>query len=91
MELEATPDLAADTDRLTQIARQCGKFAAFGLLLCGLYLISLHNYLLFHSLAEVFSLVVGCGVFVIVWNSRRRLDNSFFLLLGIAWSVTTTS
>ncbi len=84
MELEATPDLAADTDRLTQIARQCGKFAAFGLLLCGLYLISLHNYLIFHSLAEVFSLVVGCGVFVIVWNSRRRLDNSFFLLLGIA-------
>ena len=84
MELDATLDQAADPDRLAQIARRYGKLAAFGLLLCALYLISRYSYVLFHSLVEVFGLVVGCGVFVIVWNSRRRLDSSCFLLLGIA-------
>ena len=84
MELQATLDSAADPDRLAQIARKYGQLAAFGLLLCGLYLISRYSYVLFHSLVEVFSLVVGCGVFVIVWNSRLRLDKGFFLLLGIA-------
>ncbi|MCX7141215.1 MAG: PAS domain S-box protein, partial [Proteobacteria bacterium] len=48
-----------------------------------MYATSRYSYLLFHSLVEVFSLVIGCGVFVIVWNSRRRLDNGFFLLLGV--------
>ena len=83
MELQATLDQAADQDRLAQIARNYGQLAAFALLLCALYLISRYSYVLFHSLVEVFGLVVGCGVFVIVWNSRRRLDSSCFLLLGI--------
>ena len=59
------------------------KIAAFALLIFSLYLISLHSYLLFHSLVEVFSLVIGCGVFIIAWNSHQRLDNGFYLLLGI--------
>lgn len=43
----------------------------FGLaLLVGLYLTSLYSYILFHTLAETFSIVVACGIFVIAWNSR---------------------
>jgi uncharacterized membrane protein YccC len=44
------------------------------LLLFGLYLTSLHSYLLFHSLAEIFSIVVACGIFMLAWNSRRFLE-----------------
>jgi len=55
------------------------------LVLLGLYLASRYNYLLFHSLAEIFSIVVAFGIFVVAWNSRRFLDNSYFLLLGIAY------
>ena len=36
----------------------------------GLYLLSLYSYLLFHSLAEIFSIVVGCGLFLVAWNVR---------------------
>ena len=51
----------------------------------GLYLTSLYSYLLFHSLAEIFSIVIACGIFMIVWNSRRFLDNNYLLFIGIAY------
>ncbi len=55
------------------------------LVLVGLYLSSLYNYLLFHSLAEVFSIVVAVVIFIVAWNSRRFLDNSYFLFIGVAF------
>jgi signal transduction histidine kinase len=55
------------------------------LVLVGLYLSSLYNYLLFHSLAEMFSVVIAVGVFAIAWNSRRFLENNYLLFLGIAF------
>ena len=48
------------------------------------YVLSQHNYLLFHSIVEISAVVVGCAVFVLFWNTRRYLDNGFFLFLGIA-------
>jgi PAS domain S-box-containing protein len=55
------------------------------LALLGLYLMSLYSYLLFHSFAEVFSVVVACGIFVVAWNSRRFLENNYLLFLAIAY------
>ncbi len=55
------------------------------LVFLGLYLASLYNYLLFHSLAEIFSIVVACGIFMVTWNSRRFLDNNYLLVLGIGY------
>jgi len=55
------------------------------LLLSGLYLTSLYNYLLFHSIAELFSVVVATGIFMLAWNSRRFLDNNYLLFVGIAY------
>ena len=54
-------------------------------LLGGLYLVSTVNYLLFHSLAEIFSIVVACSVFVIAWNSRGNIKNPYLLFIGIAY------
>jgi len=56
-------------------------------LLGGLYLSSRYSYLLFHSVVEAFSVVVACAIFVIAWNSRQVWENSYFLLLGIAYLV----
>jgi len=55
------------------------------LVLSGLYLTSLYSYLLFHSLSEIFSIVVACGIFIIAWNSRQFLDNNYLLFIGIAY------
>ncbi|MCJ7746472.1 MAG: PAS domain S-box protein, partial [Desulfobacterales bacterium] len=51
----------------------------------GLYLTSLYSYPLFHSLAEIFSIVIACGIFMIAWNSRRFLESNYLLFIGIAY------
>jgi diguanylate cyclase (GGDEF)-like protein/PAS domain S-box-containing protein len=56
-----------------------------GLLLLGLYLTSLYNYLLFHSLAEIFSIVIAFSIFVLAWNCRKIIDNDYLIFLGIAY------
>jgi len=55
------------------------------LLLAALYACSLYNYLLFHNIAEIFSVVIAGAIFVIAWNTRQYLSNNFLLLLGIAY------
>lgn len=55
------------------------------LLLFGLWATSLYNYLLFHSLAEIFSIVVAFGIFMLAWNSRHFAKNSYLLFIGIAY------
>ncbi len=50
-----------------------------------LYLMHLRGPDLPHNLAELFSVVVAFGIFMLTWNARRFLDNHFFLFLGIAY------
>jgi len=57
--------------------------AVFALFL--LYLISFYDYLLFHTFAEVFSIVIAFSIFLFAWNSRKYLDNFCFIFLGIAY------
>ena len=56
-----------------------------GIVLLVFYLISLRNYLLFHTVAELFSIVVAFALFLIAWHSRRFYDNNTILFLGIAY------
>jgi PAS domain S-box-containing protein len=55
------------------------------LALIGLYLMSIHNYLLFHWFAEIFSIVVACGIFIVTWNSRQFLENNYLIFIGAAY------
>ena len=54
-------------------------------ILVGLYFLSHFNYLLFHSFAEVFSIVIAFAIFAIAWNSRRFIDNNYLLFIGISF------
>ncbi|HIJ94314.1 MAG TPA: PAS domain S-box protein [Desulfuromonadales bacterium] len=47
--------------------------------------IAQQNYLLFHGLAELFSIVIAFGIFVIGWNSRNFYRNNYLLFIGIAY------
>ena len=59
--------------------------AAIGIGLVGFWLTSRVSYLLFHALAEMFSILVAWGIFIVAWNSRRFIAHSFFLFLGAAF------
>ena len=67
------------------LPRWLKSLAVIAIMLCGVLLARLHNYLLFHWLVEFFSIVVAFGVFTVFWNSRRFLDNGCFLFIGIAY------
>ncbi|HWH69317.1 MAG TPA: MASE3 domain-containing protein, partial [Candidatus Sulfotelmatobacter sp.] len=58
---------------------------AGALTFAGLFLARLYNYLLFHRLAELFSVVIAFGIFMITWNCRQFLQNGCLRLLGIGW------
>ncbi len=53
-------------------------------ILGGLYLCGYYHYLLFHTLVEIFTVVVAASAFVVFWNARPFSQNGFFLFLGMA-------
>ncbi|MGA8181573.1 MAG: MASE3 domain-containing protein [Desulfobacterales bacterium] len=61
------------------------KVTAWMVIIVGLYLTTLYDYLLFHSLVEIFSVLIAFGIFAIAWNCRRFIENTYFLFLGIAY------
>ncbi len=72
-----------NTARLSR--SQISEIGIGAAVLVGLYLTSRHSYLLFHSLSEVFGIVVAWSIFMLVWNARRFLDHGYFLLIGVAF------
>ncbi len=71
--------------RQTSQIPHCSILLYGALFLLGLYLASLYNYLLFHCLVEIFSLVIACSIFVLAWNSRHIIDNPYLVVIGIAY------
>ena len=55
---------------------------AFG---AALYLTSRYDYLLFHGVAEIFSIAVACTVFMFSWSSRSYLAARPFVFLGVGY------
>ncbi|MBM3157708.1 MAG: PAS domain S-box protein, partial [Chloroflexi bacterium] len=71
---------AASADKQVYSALLAGA-----VILGGLYLASIYNFLLFHTLAEIFSVIVAFAIFVLAWNSKRFIDNNYLLIIGISY------
>lgn len=50
-----------------------------------LVLISLYSYLLFHSLVELFSIIVAITTFVVAWHTYSFSRNHFLMFLGCGY------
>ncbi|GEM_PF-617065 len=61
------------------------QFCIIFFILLILYLSNLYSYLLFHTLVEIFTVVVAFVIFILVWNSRHLVQNAYFIFLGIAF------
>jgi len=65
-------------------------FSVIGLaLLAGLYFLSRFNYLLFHSIIELSSIIIGVSIFIIVVNTLYLTRDGFLLFLGSAFLVSS--
>jgi len=51
----------------------------------GIYFTTWVNYLLFHTLAELFSIVIAFSLFIIAWNSKKYIRNPYLLFIGLAY------
>jgi PAS domain S-box-containing protein len=47
-----------------------------------LFWIGRNNYLLFHTIVELFSITITFSVFTLTWNSRPYLKNGYLLFIG---------
>ena len=59
------------------------RFLLGASILVALYAISQRDFLVFHCLAEAFSIVIAIAVFAIFWNTRQFLDNGIYLVIGL--------
>jgi len=57
------------------------------LILAGIYLIGLYNYLLFQTVVQLSSIVICAAIFMVAWNSRKFTDNQYLTFVGIAFFV----
>lgn len=51
----------------------------------GLFAASRYSYLLFHALAEGFSIIIAGAMFVLVWNTWSLTEHGYLKFLGIAF------
>ena len=65
------------------------SLAAGIVILAGIWSVQLINHVLFHSLAELFCIIIGFGVFLLAWNSRL-IDNSYLLFLGLSMALVSS-
>ncbi len=78
-------DTSPRENRLVLFIRERASAIVLGvLILIGLFLVSRVNYLLFHALVELFSVVISITIFVLVWSSRSFIENRYLMVLGIA-------
>jgi diguanylate cyclase (GGDEF)-like protein/PAS domain S-box-containing protein len=66
-------------------AKTTGRILLIILLTSAIYLTSLYSYLLFHSITEVFSVIVMGSIFALAWNTRHWMEDDYFLFIGIAF------
>ena len=59
--------------------------ALFALLVCGVYLTSNYSYLLFHSVAEFFSIFIAVTLFIIAINCAASIRNQYILFVGLSY------
>jgi signal transduction histidine kinase len=57
----------------------------FFLALIGLLLLSRENYLLYHGIVEILSVIVSITIFSIGWNSRHFVRDNTLLVLAVAY------
>jgi signal transduction histidine kinase len=77
--------MRSDTENNSMAFRKPLMVVSWLFILAGLYLSSLHSYLLFHVVVELFSIAIAFCVFMIAWNSRKLISNNYLLLVGIAY------
>lgn len=70
--------------RVSEMFRRYHRVFLGILILVGIYFTSFYGYLLFHSLAELFSIVIAFGIFIApLFINRKLRSNPPFLIYAV--------
>ena len=72
-------------NRESIIDRYVGLLPGLAIML-GLYLISLRYDFFGDAISEIVGVALAFSIYVVIWHSRRFLDNDYFLVIGIAYA-----
>jgi signal transduction histidine kinase len=72
------------TDRREYI-RAGGFVLTLALLLAAFLFIARNDFLLFHTVIELITIIVDAAIFIIAWNTRAYLDNNYLIFVGVAF------
>lgn len=61
------------------------EYAAVILFLGVLCSFSIYNYLIFHTIVELFCVIIALGIASLAWHGRHFIDNGFYIVLGFAY------
>ncbi|MBI9088085.1 MAG: PAS domain S-box protein [Desulfobacterium sp.] len=50
-----------------------------------LYVINQYNYLIYHTISELFTVVIAWSFFIIVWNTKNIIKSDVIVFLGVAY------
>ena len=50
-----------------------------------LYLVSKFNFALYHTTVEFTTIAISVAIFLLIWKSRRMIDNNYLLFIGITF------
>ncbi|MFW9878194.1 MAG: MASE3 domain-containing protein, partial [Candidatus Thorarchaeota archaeon] len=70
--------------RLKRIDIEIKEILSISIILIFVSFSSIYSYLLFHSIVELFSIIITGGVFLVGWTSRKYMKTPFFLVIGIS-------
>lgn len=51
-------------------------------ILAGCLWLSRYSYLLFHTVVEIFCVIIAATIFILAWNTRKTLTNGYLLFIG---------
>ncbi|RJP74691.1 MAG: PAS domain S-box protein [Desulfobacteraceae bacterium] len=73
--------------RSRQIPSVPSKWTALAglVILLTLFVVSRFDYRIFHTLAELFSVIVAFSLFIVLWNTKDLVENKALMLIGIAY------
>ncbi|MBY9006045.1 MAG: PAS domain-containing protein [Candidatus Lokiarchaeota archaeon] len=82
--------MSADQDSrkhllIKNIKKDIIEYLVFGSGLILTILAEIYSFILFHSIAELFSIIIFGCIFIIGWNSKKYTNGSLFLLLGVSF------
>lgn len=71
--------------RFESVNQSIVEWFIFAIFLISIAATAEYSYLLFHSLAEIFRIIVIFGIVALVWNARNYVENPFLLVAGLAY------